>query len=79
MLSLHSNQIDKKEKDRQLSFYESKQKREVEKLREDIENGKKELISSIVSIIKKDSHYKKRLDINLSSLFLCLKFPVGNL
>lgn len=58
MLSLHSNLNDKKEKDRQLSFYESKQKREIEKLREDIENGKKELISSIVSIIKKDSNFK---------------------
>ncbi len=58
MLSLHSNLNDKKEKDRQLSFYESKQKREMEKLREDIENSKKELISSIVSIIKKDSHFK---------------------
>jgi hypothetical protein len=58
MLSLHTYQNDKKEKDRQLSFYESKQKKEMEKLREDIETGKKELISSIVSIIKKDSHYK---------------------
>lgn len=58
MLSLYSYQNDRKEKDKQLSFSESKQKKEVEKLREDIENSKKELISSIVSIIKKDSHFK---------------------
>ncbi|MCT7596408.1 hypothetical protein [Aliarcobacter butzleri] len=58
MLSLHSYQNDKSKEDKSLSFYESKQKKESEKLKEDIENGKKELISSIVSIIKKDSHFK---------------------
>lgn len=59
MLSLHAYQDDTKKKSKQLSFYETKQRIELEKLKKEIEKSKKELISSIVSIIKKDSHFKK--------------------
>lgn len=58
MLSLHAYQDDTKKKSNQLSFYETKQKIELEKLKKDIEKSRKELISSIVSIIKKDSQFK---------------------